>query len=83
MERGDLGASLRGQLSLEGSPATVHRALVEGGRVSLDDPLASTLVTMAFDLYPEVVHSGGKVAVQQQYRAYHQIVTWIFEGAEP
>lgn len=72
-----------GDLALDGTPAEVHDTLVTGGYVDLAEPLNSSLLTKSFDLYPDVVHGGGKFALQDHYRAYHLMLTWIFEGANP
>ena len=75
--------ALAGNLALDGSPAEVHNTLINGGYVDLTDPLNSSLLTKSFDLFPDVIHGGGKFALQDHYRAYHLMTTWIFEGAAP
>lgn len=73
-----------GELSLSGTPTEVYNELRnEGDRINLEDPANSSLLTKSFDLYPAVAHGGGKFAMQDHYRAYHLLITWIFEGAQP
>jgi mono/diheme cytochrome c family protein len=50
-------------------------------RVVAGDPAASTIITKAWDLFPDVNHGGGKKQVYTYYREYNDFVTWVFEGA--